>query len=139
VSGEERALVGLARELLADFEYGAGRPRLPEEKLLSWAERFAAGVDDARGLATDLVAFALKLTREAGDAGVEAIGQLLALAGVVLGDANRAAEMFGAAGVDVDKVAARATGFAASKIPVGAGGRVAGATSPLETRLPKKK
>jgi hypothetical protein len=134
----EQRLTGIAAELLADFELTEGRPQLSEAKLERWAVRFATeATDGPDDVAAQLLAFALKLTREIGAAGQIAIGQLTALAGVLLLDAGRANALFAAAGIDVGVEAEKATGFVASKIPVGAGGSMAGTSGPLQTRLKK--
>ena len=131
----EKALTGVAAELLRDFEHNGGRPRLTDEKLEAWARRFVAGVDAPKDVAAELVAFTAKLVRDVGDAAGEAVGQLLALAGLLLRDMGAASALFKAAGVDVSASAAKATGFVSSKIPVGAQGRAPGAVSPLGTRF----
>ena len=119
--------------LAADFAYADGQPRLPDDKLIVWRARMAKDGGSDRVVA-EMVAFALKLGAEGGRGCDTAIAQLLELVGIALRDAKQGEALFRTAGIDVARVA-KVTGAEHSLRPVGADGRVEGATSPMGARV----
>src|SRR5262249_5209700 len=96
------ALGPLARAVVGDVVYGDGRPHLPDDRLAAWIDRFAGVGPGRAGVAAELVAFSTRVAREAGEAAHDVVGQLLALAGVLLLDLQRVVEL-----VEVDDTRAR--------------------------------
>lgn len=135
---DERPLGAFATELVQAFSFNGGTPALSEEKLAHWTERCITDVPEREETARDLIAFASRLSREQPGGSRVAISQLIGLAGLILLDVQAALQAARSAGLELDAAAVeRVIGIGSSKIPVGAGGKQPGSSSPLETRFKK--
>lgn len=139
---EAIALSDTLQKLAADFVLtDDGRFLMPDEAYGRWSWDLAKLPEAERiPLIKELLALGMKAFREGGDAAEVGISQLCYLSGVLLVSEEKAAQLFGAMGLDVKPEAFKnVTGAAApSNRPVGGGERPEGATSPLGARFTKK-
>jgi hypothetical protein len=89
-----------------------------------------------RRLATEVLALVLKYAAESLEHTFRARAQLFVLFALLA--ENAAGELLREAGLEIDDDTRKAIGAEASKLPVGAAGRVPGALSPLGVRLKEK-
>ena len=54
----ERNVSAIVQELLSEFSYNDGRPALTDDKLDSWAQRFATETADRETVVAELIVFA---------------------------------------------------------------------------------
>jgi hypothetical protein len=108
-----------------------GRAAIVDDELGAHADAVIAASQDAKRAARigeELVALAVRAASEDSDGFDDVIVQLTALAAIAVGDIERAAAM-------LDDKARAVVGSTAARTPVGAGGRVAGASSPIAAVL----
>ncbi len=132
----EVALSDTVQQLAADFVFTEdGQFLMPDDVYGRWAYDLQKRPAEERGpLVRELLALSLKAFREGGEAAEIGISQLCYLSGVLLVSPEVAAELFGAAGLDV-RAYQNVTGQSGSNRPVGQGERPAGSTSPLGARF----
>jgi hypothetical protein len=109
-----------------------GRAVIADAELSAHADAViaAASRDAERGerIAEELLALAMRAANEDGDGFDDVILQLTVLAAIAVGDVKHAQAM-------LDEKARAVVGSTATNTPVGAGGRVAGASSPIAAVL----
>ena len=129
-----------ARGILADLILLEGEVLLPEPDFLRWRDRLAQLQAAAREhIVKDLLALAVKLDREAGEAARTAVAQLCVLVSTLLVSSESARAMFKAAGLPEVSRAARVTGAEVpAKRPANTGGP-AGSDSLFALRTGRKK
>jgi hypothetical protein len=106
-------------EMTRDLKLDAGRAALPEEAMDRWSRVFeTVPPEERRLLCRDVLAFALHLNAEAGDAARPALEQLSNLCAILLVSGKAARALFEAAGLEAADRSKTITGQESSNRPV---------------------
>ena len=124
-------------KIIGDFEFKNDIPEMDIEKQAEWfQELMEFKEEEAKEIATELLAVAINLKEEAGEeAAFEAIKIISIFVGALLGTKNQANELFEQ---HYMQQAPKITGNEALKNPVGSEDKPKGSFNPLDFRLGKK-
>ena len=132
----ERAPGPEAMRIIGAFAERDGLPVLaPAAKTAFVATLSARPPDEA--LAAELCAFALQVARVGGEAGRDAVADLLEIAAAACGDADQAAAVFAEAGFSAD--ARRQLGLDVSTLRPADGPKPANARTPFQLLIERKR
>jgi hypothetical protein len=128
------ALTLKVEELTRELKLDEGRASLPEEAMDRWSRVFeTVAPEERRLLCRDVLAFALHLNAEAGDAAKPALEQLANLCAILLVSGKAARALFEAAGLEAADRSRAITGQESSNRPVEKAGDLK--SSPLFARF----